>query len=92
MEKTDSEWLKAAAEFGAGIAILGQNPWETLISFIIFEFSVVLMSKKTNPGLFLSLILILIIVCVFPMDDSHLFSYGEERIPQDKIKSLVGTE
>ena len=37
MEKTDSEWLKAAAEFGAGIAILGQNPWETLISFIISQ-------------------------------------------------------
>lgn len=41
-----------------------------------------------NPGLFLSLILILIIVCVFPMDDSHLFSYREERIPQDKIKRV----
>ena len=37
MEKTDSEWLKEAAEFGAGIAILGQNPWETLISFIISQ-------------------------------------------------------
>ena len=37
IEKTDSEWLKAAAEFGAGIAILGQNPWETLISFIISQ-------------------------------------------------------
>ena len=37
IEKTDSEWLKEAAEFGAGIAILGQNPWETLISFIISQ-------------------------------------------------------
>ena len=34
---TDSEWLKAAADFGAGIAILGQSPWETLISFIISQ-------------------------------------------------------
>ena len=37
IEKTDSEWLKAAAEFGSGIAILGQNPWETLVSFIISQ-------------------------------------------------------
>ncbi len=34
---TDSEWLKYAAEFGSGIAILGQDPWEALISFIISQ-------------------------------------------------------
>ena len=34
---TDSEWLKSAAEFGAGIAILSQAPWEALISFIISQ-------------------------------------------------------
>lgn len=34
---TDSEWLKQAAEFGAGIAILKQDPFETLISFIISQ-------------------------------------------------------
>ena len=34
---TDSEWLKSAAEFGAGIAILSQDPWETLVSFIISQ-------------------------------------------------------
>ena len=34
---TDSEWLKEAAQFGAGIAILKQDPWEMLISFIISQ-------------------------------------------------------
>lgn len=34
---TDSEWLKNAAEFGEGIAILSQDPWEALISFIISQ-------------------------------------------------------
>ena len=34
---TDSEWLKEAANFGAGIAILSQEPWETVISFIISQ-------------------------------------------------------
>ena len=34
---TDSEWLKTAAEYGEGIAILRQSPWETLISFIISQ-------------------------------------------------------
>ena len=37
IENTDSKWLKDAAEFGQGIAILGQDPWETLISFIISQ-------------------------------------------------------
>lgn len=36
-ERTDSEWLKSAAEFGSGIAILSQNPWEALMSFIISQ-------------------------------------------------------
>lgn len=36
-DNTDSEWLKAAADFGAGIAILRQDPWETIISFIISQ-------------------------------------------------------
>lgn len=34
---TDSDWLKSAAEFGSGIAILGQDPWEALVSFIISQ-------------------------------------------------------
>ena len=37
VECTDSEWLKSAAEFGSGIAILGQDPWEALVSFIISQ-------------------------------------------------------
>ena len=37
VDSTDSEWLKAAADFGAGIAILSQNPWEALLSFIISQ-------------------------------------------------------
>ena len=36
-ERTESEWLKSAAEFASGIAILKQEPFETLISFIISQ-------------------------------------------------------
>ena len=36
-ENTDSEWLRSAADFGAGIAILRQDPWEALLSFIISQ-------------------------------------------------------
>ena len=37
IEHTDSAWLREAAEFGEGIAILRQDPFETLISFIISQ-------------------------------------------------------
>ena len=37
IERTDSQWLKDAAEFASGIAILSQDPFETLISFIISQ-------------------------------------------------------
>ena len=37
LERTGSEWLRSAAEFGAGIAILTQDPWEALMSFIISQ-------------------------------------------------------
>lgn len=37
LKHTDSEWLKNAAECAKGIAILQQDPWETLISFIISQ-------------------------------------------------------
>ena len=37
IEHTDSVWLKNAAELGEGIAILRQDPFETLISFIISQ-------------------------------------------------------
>ncbi len=37
VSRTDSEWLVAAAEFAGGIAILRQDPWEALISFIISQ-------------------------------------------------------
>ena len=37
IENTDSEWLKRAADFGSGIAILSQDPWEALVSFIISQ-------------------------------------------------------
>ena len=35
--RTDSEWLKNAAAYAGGIAILRQDPWEALISFIISQ-------------------------------------------------------
>ena len=34
---TDSEWLRSAADFASGIAILRQDPWESLVSFIISQ-------------------------------------------------------
>ena len=37
LSRTDSDWLRDAAECGGGIAILKQDPWETLISFIISQ-------------------------------------------------------
>jgi len=33
----DDDYLKKAAEFGAGIRILRQEPWETLVSFIFSQ-------------------------------------------------------
>ena len=37
ISRTDSKWLKEAAEAGAGIAILKQDPWEALFSFIVSQ-------------------------------------------------------
>lgn len=37
VEKTDSDWLKNAAESAQGIVILSQEPWETLFSFIVSQ-------------------------------------------------------
>ncbi len=37
VSRTDSEWLKAAAEAAKGVRILKQEPWETLFSFIISQ-------------------------------------------------------
>ena len=37
ISRTDSEWLKQAAEEAKGIVILKQDPWETLFSFIISQ-------------------------------------------------------
>ena len=34
---TDSDWLRRACQFGEGIAILNQDAWECLISFIISQ-------------------------------------------------------
>jgi len=36
-KRTESAWLKNAAESAAGVAILKQNSWETLFSFIISQ-------------------------------------------------------
>ena len=37
LSRTDSQWLKEAAECAKGVAILKQEPWETLFSFIISQ-------------------------------------------------------
>lgn len=37
LSRTDSQWLKNAAECAKGIAILKQDEWETLFSFIISQ-------------------------------------------------------
>ncbi len=36
-EATDSEWMRSAAECAKGIAILRQDAWETLFSFIVSQ-------------------------------------------------------
>ena len=35
--RTDSEWLRSAADAAGGIAILKQEPWEALFSFIVSQ-------------------------------------------------------
>ncbi len=37
ISRTDSEWLKQAAEEARGVVILSQDPWEALFSFIISQ-------------------------------------------------------
>ena len=37
VSRTDSEWLRVAADTAEGIAILRQDPWQTLFSFIISQ-------------------------------------------------------
>ena len=37
ISRTDSEWLRTAAEAAEGIAILRQDPWQALFSFIISQ-------------------------------------------------------
>ena len=37
ISRTESEWLKRAANTASGIRILAQEPWETLFSFIISQ-------------------------------------------------------
>ncbi len=37
LARTDSDWLRSAAATAGGIAILSQDPWEALISFIISQ-------------------------------------------------------
>ena len=37
LSRTDSQWLRDAAECAKGIVILKQEPWETLFSFIISQ-------------------------------------------------------
>ena len=37
LSRTDSEWLMRAADGASGIAILKQDPWESLVSFIISQ-------------------------------------------------------
>ena len=37
VSRTDSEWLKQAAESAKGIVILKQDPWESVFSFIISQ-------------------------------------------------------
>ena len=37
ISRTDSDWLKFAAENAKGVVILRQEPWETLFSFIISQ-------------------------------------------------------
>ena len=48
---TDSEWLREAAEAGAGIAILKQDPWEALFSFIVSQNNNIPRIRKIIKGI-----------------------------------------
>ena len=37
ISRTDSEWLREAADMAKGIVILRQDPWETIFSFIVSQ-------------------------------------------------------
>ena len=37
ISRTDSEWLRSAADAAEGIAILRQDPWQALFSFIVSQ-------------------------------------------------------
>ena len=37
VKRTDSDWLKAAADYAGGIAILKQDEWEAVFSFIVSQ-------------------------------------------------------
>ena len=46
ISRTDSDWLKRAAEEAKGITILRQEPWETLFSFIVSQYNNIPRIKK----------------------------------------------
>ena len=67
---TDSEWLKSAAEYAGGIAILTQDPWETLVSFIISQNNNIPRIKKIIKQ-----------ICIEYGVNLSLHSEGEQKCP-----------
>ena len=74
------EYMKRAASYGEGIRILRQDPWETLVSFIISQ-------RKNIPS---------ICACVEAMAGGFgklLKKYGEHAFPSaEKLKALTDKE
>mgnify|MGYP003307084518 CR=1 FL=1 len=66
--RTDSDWLKKAGECARGIAILRQEPWEALLSFII--------SQNNNIPRIKSLIRALCERLGEPIDTSDMLAHG----------------
>lgn len=56
----------------------------------IFDMFLVSMSEKLILDSSFMFFFFATIVCVFAMDDSHLISYGKERIPQGIIEKKIG--
>lgn len=72
LSRSDSEALKKAVNFGSGIRILRQDPWETLCSFII--------SQNNNIPRIKKLVTTLSERSGTPIDTNNMLSHGSNGI------------
>ena len=80
-KRTDSEWLKRAADSAAGIAILKQDPWETLFSFIVSQNNNIPRIRK-----------ILRAICAEYGNNINLKKGDNTRCPLDRQKGRLSEE